>query len=893
MSVIQLKRTNKAVDSSADLSTLAVGIDNLEAGEMLWAFDDTANEGTGVLYIGDGDGTNHKPVPIGGAAYTSMLSPVTADTVTKLNSAQGSGTGASLVMGDGQNGGDSVTIDAPIDLTSSYSINLPSSAGGTGNSTIITTNASGKVPALSSSGGVDGTSLATTSNGSITANGSGNISTTSGNISTASGNIEATAGSLGGTSLLIDGSTIVATNGDVDGREITASQGISNSNASISAAGAISGISVTTTANGNITAHGSGNISTTSGAITTTNGGIAADGSITGTSIDVDSGDIGAVNVTTAGAISGVTTISASGKITAAELEVSGTVLSANTTDVTISDSMIQMGSSNAGNVTSTDVGWFGRIGELGTGEGVGGLVKQAGMVYDQSEGKFHAFVNDPAVANAADLESDTALGAAGVTTSTIIANIEGDITGNAATVTTNANLTGMVTSNGNATTVVTNANLTGDVTSVGNATTIASGAIDAGMLNVTSGDVNAVVLESLEDTPTTPTTAADDNKVLTYIDGQGLAWTGKGTTSTGAASSELNVVDDSGSSLGARIQLKDVDTGAEQDKLNILAGGDLSLTADTTDQKITISFTERTDAEVQGLVTKAVVDSLGINAAQVSGFTVAGNVGVAVPANADFSDHNNLDVSVTGDVATVQLSDDGASPDSITITGGTNLEIAANGSDGITLNATFDDDEVAAKVTKAYIEGKFTGEELTDWTTNTGSTIDPSNYVDNDTTYTGGNGIAVSGTSIAADLLTDGGLKMSGGKIQVDLADTSMSGQLANAGIASAGTWDATTSTVNAGSGGWDATKASVDAAEASFANAGALVKWGANGLLNTNNLGNVSSGDDIGVTVTGDGNVIFTINSKTLTLDDGGITAQSGAGMALTNFVSDGGEI
>lgn len=45
---------------------------------------------------------------------------------------------------------------------------------------------------------------------------------------------------------------------------------------------------------------------------------------------------------------------------------------------------------------------------------------------------------------------------------------------GNAATVTTNANLTGGVTSVGNAATVVTNANLTGDVTSVGNATTYA-----------------------------------------------------------------------------------------------------------------------------------------------------------------------------------------------------------------------------------------------------------------------------------------------------------------------------------------------------------------------------------------------------------------------------------
>jgi hypothetical protein len=45
-------------------------------------------------------------------------------------------------------------------------------------------------------------------------------------------------------------------------------------------------------------------------------------------------------------------------------------------------------------------------------------------------------------------------------------------LNGNASTVTTNANLTGMVTFVGNAATVVTNANLSGDITSVGNVTT-------------------------------------------------------------------------------------------------------------------------------------------------------------------------------------------------------------------------------------------------------------------------------------------------------------------------------------------------------------------------------------------------------------------------------------
>lgn len=51
----------------------------------------------------------------------------------------------------------------------------------------------------------------------------------------------------------------------------------------------------------------------------------------------------------------------------------------------------------------------------------------------------------------------------------------------------TNANLTGMVTSVGNATTVVTNANLTGPITSVGNGTAIADGAIGVTKIGGTS----------------------------------------------------------------------------------------------------------------------------------------------------------------------------------------------------------------------------------------------------------------------------------------------------------------------------------------------------------------------------------------------------------------------
>lgn len=65
---------------------------------------------------------------------------------------------------------------------------------------------------------------------------------------------------------------------------------------------------------------------------------------------------------------------------------------------------------------------------------------------------------------------------ALGTPTALVGTNITGTASGlTAGTVTTNANLTGMVTSIGNATTVVTNANLTGAVTSVGNATSLGS----------------------------------------------------------------------------------------------------------------------------------------------------------------------------------------------------------------------------------------------------------------------------------------------------------------------------------------------------------------------------------------------------------------------------------
>ena len=70
-------------------------------------------------------------------------------------------------------------------------------------------------------------------------------------------------------------------------------------------------------------------------------------------------------------------------------------------------------------------------------------------------------------------VKSTTTTGALTIAIAADFPTLNQSTTGNAATVTTNANLTGGVTSVGNAATVITNADLTGEVTSVGNATTV------------------------------------------------------------------------------------------------------------------------------------------------------------------------------------------------------------------------------------------------------------------------------------------------------------------------------------------------------------------------------------------------------------------------------------
>lgn len=137
-----------------------------------------------------------------------------------------------------------------------------------------------------------------------------------------------------------------------------------------------------------------------------------------------------------------------------------------------------------AGNVT-TNANLTGAITSTGNATSLGSFTSAQllGALTDETGTGAAVFATSPTLVTPA-LGTPTAL---------VGTNITGTAAGlTAGNVTTNANLTGGVTSVGNAATVVTNANLTGDVTSVGNATTLSSTAVSAGSYTAANITVDA-----------------------------------------------------------------------------------------------------------------------------------------------------------------------------------------------------------------------------------------------------------------------------------------------------------------------------------------------------------------------------------------------------------------
>ena len=162
-------------------------------------------------------------------------------------------------------------------------------------------------------------------------------------------------------------------------------------------------------------------------------------------------------------------------------LAVTGTLTSTGTTNLTspaVTTGLTTPSTTFAlANTTATTVNAFGAATAVNVGAATGTMT----VANTTLAAKAITASTTLGVTGVATLGNGAILGTPASMTAT---NITGTASGlTAGNVTTNANLTGGVTSVGNAATVVTNANLTGDVTSVGNATTLTNAPVIAKVL--------------------------------------------------------------------------------------------------------------------------------------------------------------------------------------------------------------------------------------------------------------------------------------------------------------------------------------------------------------------------------------------------------------------------
>ena len=292
-----------------------------------------------------------------------------------------------------------------------------------------------------------------------------------------------TDGGISSAKAIFGGTTITATGRILSDDTTDATSGTDGSiqtDGGISSAKAIfSGTTITAT--GRILTDDTTNAtSTTNGALQSDGGlSVACDGYFGGNIVIKDAGTIGSASDTDAIAIDATGNVSVSQDLSVTgDFTVSGTSYTIDSTTMTVVDPIIHLQTASGGGAlaadTNKDVG-------LAMQYHNGSAAKTAFLGYDDSTSKL-IFIPD------ATLTSEVASGVKGTIVAHLEGNVTGDLTGNADTVTTNANLTGGVTSVGNAATVVTNANLTGDVTSSGNATTISGLAMSKTALSAGTG---------------------------------------------------------------------------------------------------------------------------------------------------------------------------------------------------------------------------------------------------------------------------------------------------------------------------------------------------------------------------------------------------------------------
>ena len=154
----------------------------------------------------------------------------------------------------------------------------------------------------------------------------------------------------------------------------------------------------------------------------------------------------GTSNEVTVAESSGTVTIGLPDDVTiAGDLTVNGDTVTVNTATLSVEDPLIILANGNNA-ADSVDIGFYGLYDTSGSQDIYAGLFRDA-----SDSGKFKLFKDLQAAPT-----TTVNVSGAGYAVATLVANIEGDVTGdvigNADTVTTNANLTGHITSSGNAT---------------------------------------------------------------------------------------------------------------------------------------------------------------------------------------------------------------------------------------------------------------------------------------------------------------------------------------------------------------------------------------------------------------------------------------------------------
>jgi hypothetical protein len=217
-------------------------------------------------------------------------------------------------------------------------------------------------------------------------------------------------------------------------------------------------------------------------------------------------------------------------------------------------------------------------------------------------------------------VSATSTLAVAGVLTAT--GGVVGNLTGNASTVTTNANLTGGVTSVGNAATVVTNANLTGHVTSVGNAAVLGtfssaqlsaalsdetgSGAAVFGTAPTFTTSIDGGATFTAFATPTTLTVGAAATTATIGYNSTAASTTNISTGATGSGNTKtINIGTGSAAGSTSNINLGSSNGGTVTINGNLTVSGTTttvsSATLDVADKNITVAKGNTTDAGADG----------------------------------------------------------------------------------------------------------------------------------------------------------------------------------------------------------------------------------------------------------------------------------------------------